>query len=212
MPRLILPALALLLAPACQSAYYATMEKFGVHKREILVDRVEEGRAAQAEAKEEIVSALEAFKAATGFHGGELEAVYTKLNDEYEASAEAVDEVRTRITKIEDVAGALFEEWSDEIDGMQNQELAAESKAMLADTKGRYGTLIDAMHAAEAKMQPVLTALKDNVTFLKHNLNARAISSLQKSLATIQTDVDALVLDMERSIAEADAFIASMKE
>jgi len=211
MLRLTCLLAVLFLSSACQSAYFATMEKFGVHKREILVDRVEDGRTAQAEAKEEIVDALEAFKAATGFQGGELEEVYSRLNSEYEASAEAVEEVRERIVKIEDVAEALFEEWSAEIDGMQNKELSAESRSMLTETKQRYGTLIAAMRSAESKMGPVLTALKDNVTFLKHNLNARAIQSLGKSLATIQTDVDALVVDMERSIAEADAFIASMK-
>lgn len=211
MLRLLAIAPLVLLATACQSAYYATMEKFGVHKREILVDRVEEGREAQVEAKEEIVEALEAFKAVTGFQGGELETVYTRLNDEYESSADAVEEVRERIAKIEDVAEALFEEWSGEIDGMQNRELASESRAMLSETRTRYSALLTSMRAAEAKMGPVLTTLKDNVTFLKHNLNARAISSLQKGLATIQTDVDALVVDMERSIAEADAFIASMK-
>lgn len=211
MPRPLVFASLVLLVTSCQSAYYATMEKFGVHKREILVDRVEEGREAQAEAKEEIVDALEAFKAVTGFQGGELETVYTRLNDEYESSADAVEEVRERIAKIEDVAEALFEEWSGEIDGMANRELASESRAMLSETRTRYGALLTSMRAAEAKMGPVLTTLKDNVTFLKHNLNARAISSLQKNLATIQTDVDALVVDMERSIAEADAFIASMK-
>lgn len=212
MLRALAVLLCCLLSSACQSAYYATMEQFGVHKREILVDRVEDGRESQAEAKEEIVDALEAFKAATGFDGGELEQVYSRLNDEYEASADAVAEVKDRIAKIEDVAEALFEEWEGEIDGMENRELASESRSMLADTKKRYGTLIGAMHAAESKMEPVLTALKDNVTFLKHNLNARAISSLQKNLVTIESDVSALVVDMERSIAEADAFIASMKQ
>ena len=205
-------ALSLLLCGACQSAYYATMEQFGVHKREILVERVEEGREAQAEAKEEIVSALEAFKAVAGFEGGELEALYSRLKDEYESSADAVEEVRSRIASIEDVSGALFEEWATEIEGMQNAELKGESKRMLADTQARYGKLIGAMRAAESKMEPVLTVLKDHVTFLKHNLNARAIVSLQKSLVTIETDVDALVVDMEKSIAEADSFIAAMKE
>ncbi|NOT31280.1 MAG: DUF2959 domain-containing protein [Planctomycetes bacterium] len=214
MPRTLLNlsvGFSLLVGGACQSAYYATMEKFGVHKREILVDRVEEGREAQADAKTEIVDALEAFKAVAGFEGGELETVYERLKDQYESSADAVGEVRDRIASIEDVASALFEEWSSEIDGMQNAELKGESQQMLAETKVRYGTLITAMRAAESKMEPVLTALRDHVTFLKHNLNARAIASLQKSLFSIESNVDALVVDMEKSIAEADAFIASMK-
>lgn len=210
------PLCAALLLPAalgsCQSAYYATMEKFGVHKRDILVDRVEEGRDAQKEAKTEIVSALEAFKAVTNFDGGELEKVYERLSDRYESSAEAVGEVRERIAKIEDVAAALFKEWASEIEGMQDPELKRQSREMLVDTKERCAKVTGAMKAAESKMEPVLTRLKDHVTFLKHNLNAKAVASLQKNLFTIETDVSALVADMEKSIAEAESFIASMKE
>ena len=43
---------ALLLALAgCSSAYYGAMEKFGIAKREILADRVEDTRKAQQQAK-----------------------------------------------------------------------------------------------------------------------------------------------------------------
>ena len=208
--RFALVGSLVVLATACQGAYYSTMEKFGVHKRDILVDRVEEGRDAQQEAKEEIVDALEAFKAVAGFEGGDLEDVYERLSDEYESSADAVEEVQERIDKIEDVSKALFEEWEGEIDGMQDRSLKQSSREMLDDTRARYSKLIKAMRNAESKMEPVLVKLKDHVTFLKHNLNARAVASLQKNLVTIESDVSALIADMEKSIAEADSFIASM--
>ncbi|HAG41447.1 MAG TPA: DUF2959 domain-containing protein, partial [Pseudoalteromonas sp.] len=43
----------------CQSAYYSAMEKVGVHKRDILIDRVEETKDSQEESQEEFQSALE---------------------------------------------------------------------------------------------------------------------------------------------------------
>jgi hypothetical protein len=49
------------------------------------------------------------------------------------------------------------------------------------------------------------------VLFLKHNLNAQAIASLEGNLATMQTDVTALIAEMEASINEADAFVAGMQ-
>jgi hypothetical protein len=61
---LALGQLAAVMALAgCQSAYYKTMETFGYHKREILVDRVEDARDSQEEAKEQFQSALEKFSA-----------------------------------------------------------------------------------------------------------------------------------------------------
>jgi hypothetical protein len=61
-------------------------------------------------------------------------------------------------------------------------------------------------------MQPVLRAFHGKVLFLKHNLNAKAIASLKKDALEIDGDVGALVKDLEASIAEADAFIASMTQ
>src|SRR5687768_14304053 len=91
--------LLLLLAPAapagagCKSAYYGTLEKFGMHKRDLLVDRVEEARDDQEEAKEQFKDALTRFSELTSFRGGELEDVYKKLNSEYEASAQKAEDV-----------------------------------------------------------------------------------------------------------------------
>ncbi len=66
----------------CQTAYYKTMEKIGVHKRDIMVDRVEKARDSQEEAKEQFKSALEEFSSVLNFKGGDLEEKYNTLNDE----------------------------------------------------------------------------------------------------------------------------------
>lgn len=199
------------LAPACRSAYYGVMEQFGVHKRDILVDRVEEGRDAQQAAKKEFQSALAAFQAATGSHGGKLQDLYEKLNGHYEDSAARVETVRSKIRDIEKVAGDLFDEWKKEIGEIHSADLKSKSETTLADTRARYGELIAAMKRAESKMEPVLVSFHDHVLFLKHNLNAQAIASLQTNLGAIETDVAGLVREMEQSIAEADAFLKDMR-
>ena len=201
----------LALLSACRGAYYSTMETFGVHKRDILVDEVEDGREDQAEAQEQFQETYQAFQELTGAEGGELEDVYDNLSDELEDCEESADDVHKRIDDIEQVAGDLFEEWEDEIGGMENASLKNESKAMLQDTRTRYAEMIGTMQQAETKMDPVLQAFRDHVTFLKHNLNAKAISSLQKVVPEIESDVAALIADMEKSIAEADEFVKAME-
>ena len=67
------------------------------------------------------------------------------------------------------------------------------------------------MRRAEQSMDPVLAGFWDQVLFLKHNLNARAIDSLQNDLVAIESDVAVLIREMERAISEADAFIASLE-
>ena len=194
----------------CQTAYYSTMEKFGVHKRDILVDRVEEARDAQEGAKEQFKSALERFSSVLGFKGGDLQEKYDQLNAEFERSESRAEEVSERIAAVEDVSEALFDEWEDELEQYTNASLRRSSQRQLTDTKRQYAQLIAAMERAEEKIKPVLNAFRDQVLYLKHNLNARAIASLKGELASVESNVAALIRDMERSIREADRFIQSM--
>ena len=203
--------MALIMLAGCQSAYYSTMEQFGVHKRDIMVDRVSDARDSQEEAKEQFASALERFSSVLDFKGGTLEDKYKQLKDELDRSEKKAKEVHKRIADVEDVSEALFDEWKDELAEYSSASLRRDSERKLEQTKRQYSKLIAAMKRAEAKVEPVLTPLRDQVLYLKHNLNARAIASLQSELVNIETDVASLIREMESSIREADAFIKTLE-
>ena len=202
---------ALLALSGCQSAYYSAMEKVGIEKREILVDRVEDAKESQEEAQQQFSSALERFSQLIQFDGGELQSVYEDLSDQYEASEASANRVSERIDKVEDVAEALFAEWQDELEQYSNESLRRDSRRKLQDTQRRYRDLLSSMRRAEAKMAPVLSALKDNVLYLKHNLNASAIGALQGEFGTIKRDINQLLKEMNEAIKQSNAFIASMQ-
>lgn len=209
--RLFILSIVLTLT-ACTTMYLEGLEKIGIPKRDVMVSRVEKARDTQEETKEQFKSALEQFTAATNFSGGDLEATYKRLNDEYEASVSKADEVKTRIADIESVSEALFTEWKTEITQYSNTSMKQSSQKKLDTTQAHYRQLIASMKQAEAKIEPILTVFHDQVMFLKHNLNARAIASLKGELGTIKSDVSALVASMEKSINEANAFISTMEQ
>ena len=196
----------------CESTYYKTMETIGYHKRDIMVDRVQDARDAQEEAKEQFESALEKFSSVLSFHGGDLQEKYDQLKDEYEESAAKATAVRNRIAAVEDVAEDLFAEWQEELNDYASSSLRRSSARKLQETKSKYAQLIGAMKRAERKIDPVLSAFHDQVLYLKHNLNAQAIASLQNELATVETDVASLIREMEASIKESNSFINSMEK
>lgn len=203
---------AMVVLGGCSSVYYGTMEKFGYHKRDILVDRVQDARDAQQEAKEQFESALAQFSDVVGFEGGELEEIYKRLKTELARSENKARAVHGRIRDVEDVAKALFREWESELDKYENENLRRLSKKKLEQTQKRYAQLIGAMKQAEGKIEPVLVAFRDNVLFLKHNLNAQAVASLEDELASVRADVRSLLKAMEKSIAEANDFIKTMSQ
>ncbi len=143
--------LLVVLLCGCSGVYYSTMEKIGVHKRDILVDRVVEARDSQAETKERFSSALERFTSVINFSGGELEEKYKQLSEELKKSEEQADDVRNRVAAVEDVAGALFDEWEDELDQYKNTNLKRKSEAQLKQTRRHYLKLIGAMKKLSRK-------------------------------------------------------------
>jgi Protein of unknown function (DUF2959). len=202
----------LLLVAGCSSTYYNAMEKIGFHKREILVDRVEETRDAQNAAKEQFASALEQFLAVTKVDAGELQAKYNSLNREFQRSEQRAREVRDRIDSVEDVAEALFNEWKAELKQYENANLRRESERAYDLTRRRYEDLIKVMRRAADRMEPVLSTFRDQVLFLKHNLNARALASLTTTNRELEADITRLITDMETSIREAEEFIKTLRD
>ncbi len=201
----------LLAAAGCSSTYYGAMEKVGYAKRDILVSRVEKAQAAQQEAKEQFTDALQQFLAVTRVDGGALKEKYDTLNSALKQSEARASAVHERIAAIDSVADALFEEWGNELGLYNNADLRSRSQEQLRATRARYATLLTAMRRAESRMEPILVTFRDQVLFLKHNLNAQALRSLDATSRSLQGDIAQLVAEMEKSIREADAFIRELK-
>jgi len=195
---------------ACSGTYYNAMEKVGYHKRDILVSRVEKARDSQEEAQEQFANALAQFGSVVKIDDSNLKQAYEKLNAEYEDSEEAAEDVSDRIDNVESVSKALFKEWQEELELFQNKSLRATSEKKFKDTQKRYSQMIATMHKAESSMEPVLKTFRDNVLFLKHNLNAQAIGALRGEFNTLKADIDKLIGKMNTSIESSNKFIAEM--
>ena len=206
-------ALALVCAVGvgCKSTYYATMEKFGVEKRDLLKKRVVAARDEQKEAGEQFKDAMTRLKEMTGFDGGQLEQAYKNLKTDFDDCSAKAESVRKRIRDMETVAVDLFAEWENETGQITTPSLQASSKEQLRQTKQRYQELQTALKKAESTMGPVLTQFKDYVLALKHSLNAQAIASLKSEATSIQTDISKLITQMNQSIAKADEFVKGLQ-
>ena len=110
------------------------------------------------------------------------------------------------------MASALFSEWATELGQYSSADLRRKSEAKLTQTKTRYINMLAAMKRPEQRIDPVLKPLRDQGLYLKHNFNARALAAIKGELVKVDAQVDQLVKDMNRSIAEADKFIQSMEK
>lgn len=208
------PALLIInyLAKCCRLLLYRAQETLGQQKRDIVVCRVEEASESLQDTKDQFQDALEQFKSIVNVQDSNLEYCYLQLKRQYDLSLSYTNTVRDKIRAIEEVSEALFSEWEQELEQYTNRSLKAHSRQQLKITRQHYSRLIKTMHKAETRITPVLSAFKDQVLYMKHNLNARAIAMLQHELHEISYDIGQLIKAMENSIFEANSFVFSLVE
>lgn len=207
----VLAAALIISVAGCSTVYYAAYEKIGIYKRDLLKKDVIAARDDQKQAQEQFKDALTRLKEITKFDGGEAEKAYNGLKSEYDSCVKRADAVHKRIRDVETVSSDLFAEWEKENDQISTPSLRDTSRQQLLDTKQRYNQMHTALVSAEQTMPPVLQKFNDYVLYLKHNLNAQAIASLNGEASSIQTEIGHLLDSMNQSIARADEFVKTMK-
>lgn len=192
--------------------YYTARESIGEHKRDIVVYQVEQACSSLQETRNEFEDALGKFRSLVNVNESALEHKYNLLNRQYQFCRSKSDSVTDRIRAIEEVSYALFAEWENELNEYTDRNLRNNSKQQLKAARQNYIRLIKTMRLAEARIQPVLLAFKDQVLYLKHNLNARAISALQHEFIEIGIDISQLIHAMELTIIEASQFVSVLSQ
>lgn len=209
-PFRFLSLFLVLMLSACTTVYYDFWESFGVEKRDLLKSNVENARDTQKETQKHFMSALQRIKDSYGMNPSKLEDIYERMSSDYEESKQKSDELKKRIASVEDIGADLFEEWRKEAKTLDNQQYREDSFKKLEETKAKFNTMVASMKGVEKKIPPLLKALQDQVLYLKHNLNAQALSSLKKESASIEGDLSTLIRDLNQSIAESDRFLSSL--
>ena len=208
---LILVILGLTACETTQNIKYGALEKVGIHKRDILVDRIKDTSNTQEDAKQEFKTAYEKLSELVDVQDNGLEKKYNKLKKAVEDSEERTAELKSRIASVDQVAEDLFKEWEQELGQYQNERLRNISANNLNTTKQRYAIIYQKMQQSYDKVLPVLRVLQDNTLYLKHNLNARAVSGLSGEVVSIENKVTDLIRQMEISIDESKQFIDQME-
>ncbi|RBP48571.1 DUF2959 family protein [Arenicella xantha] len=180
--------------------------------RDVLISRIEQASAAQQDTAEEFRTALDKFKSVTAFNGGDLEKQFNTLNDAFKNSEAAAQDVSARVETVVTATNRLLSEWRDELNDYHDPQFKQKAQQQFDQTRRQSEQLIAAMRATQAKTEPVLGAFRDQVLFIKHNLNMQAIGSLKQESATIETDVDLLIKEMEASVAQAETFVRALSD
>lgn len=177
-----------------------------------LVERVRGAQAETSAAREDYGAAFNLYQRLTAPQAVELGALSDDFADSIESCEERAGDVSERIEAIREEADGLFRGWNDELTRFSGEMLRKKSEAMMLDTQARAQRVLDALERVHTRTQPVLQKLQDYALFFHHNLNARAIATLQDTYKDFDTEFKALQAELDRAQTEIEAFLANFDE
>ena len=214
MKYLSLPTLlfgSLLLSLSCSSVYYKFWETLGREKRDLLKTNVAAASESQEDLEEEFKDTISKIRSEYKFDGGSLEETYDSLSEDLADAESEAASLTSRIDKVEDVGEDLFAEWQSEINELTNPKYKSDSKKKRASTERKFNTMLASMRRVEASMEPILRKFRDQVLYLKHNLNAAALGAFKTEFVSIESDINGLIKRIEASSSEAESFIKDIE-
>lgn len=195
---------------SCSTIYYNFWETLGREKRDLLKSEMLSADSSHTEVKEELEDSLHRIRSEYDFKEGSLEKTYDSLSADYEDISSRSNELSDNIDKSEDIANDLFSEWRKEALSLNKRKYRKDSLTKLKKTKISFNDTLSSMRHVEKNMRKILKQYKDQVTYIKHNLNAKVIGSLQLEMKSISSEMEKLIVQIDRSKSKAKKFISKL--
>lgn len=157
----------------------------------------------------EPADAASRFRTLVGLQAADLERAYRAQDAAYDRLAADVAALRTRIADVDSAGRALFAEWDAELAEMGGETLRAASQVRRDSAQARFDRHLAGMREAEAAAAPALADLRDHTLALKHTLDARAVSALDGTATSVETEANRLLQEAERAADRAEHALAA---
>ncbi|MCF7956786.1 MAG: DUF2959 domain-containing protein [Phycisphaerae bacterium] len=204
--RIVLAVLVFIIVvfmTGCGGAYKAS----GQYKRDLLLDRIEKASQCHERAKNQFEVVLANYSDIIDANAGDIRTEYNKLNRECERARKLSKEICKKVKDVEDIAKPLFRSWEDELAEYKNEGLRRSSEEQLDNTRRSYFELVHSIKATEGMTEDVLALLNDQVLFLSHNLNTKALAAYKKEVSNLKLQVKDLINHMQKAIQQSETFV-----
>jgi len=171
---------------------------------------LESTRDAQKTATDELVASIEAIKAKTGT-GADPGQSYDIARRALATCESRVRAAHNRIRVVETNGQDFFHQWSKENTEYEDRDLKESSRQNRVKLKASFESVIHDMWKADDACRPVLTAIRDQMLFLKHHRNAPAVPERPPGSSDPALPAEALAKQTELAGRRAEEFVASAR-
>jgi len=193
------------------AASFASAQQ-GVNQTETLIKKGEQTVKAVTEAKQQLETTLANYNTIVDGKAADPKASYKDLGKAVKESEDRVANVSKQREEMDVEAAKLFASWKANMDVIGSPELKKKSQDRLEATQGRYGKIATAGKDARAEYDAFLGGLKDQITFLGHDLNPAALASLKPDAAKLNDRAQKMFVKIDGVSAAANASIDGMRQ
>jgi hypothetical protein len=166
---------------------------------------------AVGESRAQVEKAVATYNSITGMTAKDLKDAYKDLGKDVEESEKKVAEGRPKVDEMNAEAESYFAAWKASAAAISDPALRKRSEDRLADARARFDKIAAAGKDARASYDTLMKDVKDQYTFLGHDLNPGAIASLKPNAARFNTRAGTVFTKTDGVTKMYEEYIASMR-
>ncbi len=209
--------LALLLAAAFSARTAGAQLIFGsdpegLKKTDNLIKKAEGLVKETTSAREQIGKTLDTYNSIWADDTKDVKKVYKSVEGEMKKSEEKREAVKKQLDEMKVEADAYFASWKASLAQISaNADLRKQSEARMGETKAKFDGIQGSIAEARQAYEPFITSVKDQYTYLGHDLNPSGIASLKPEKDKLAVTGKELFGKLDASIKKATEYINSIK-
>lgn len=173
-------------------------------KADFLITEVEK-------AQSQIRVTLDAYTTLVNSSAGDLRKPYRKLDRSIGKCEKYRKDVAWRADDARKEADKYFSGWAASLPQIVDADLRTRSEARMNDSRARFDGILEAGRRASEAYQPFLARLRDQWTYLGHDLNPSGLASLRPDAQDLIENGTQVLLEIDGSLRQARDYVQSIR-
>ncbi|MEO7793482.1 MAG: DUF2959 family protein [Thermoanaerobaculia bacterium] len=162
-------------------------------------------------AQRQIRSTIDWYKALIQGVVPDLRRPYKQLDKEIGRCETQREIVEKRVGETKKQSDSYFRGWAGSLPLIEDDDLRGRSEERLRDSKSRFDGVLETGRLASDQYKPFLGSLRDQWTYLGHDLNPSGLDSLRPDADVLVARGRELLAQIDDGLALARAYVASIR-
>jgi hypothetical protein len=183
----------------------------GLKRTDKLIEGAENLVKEAGSARQEIDKTLASYNALFKDDVQDVRKSYKDVEKNIERTEKKREEVKKRVDAMKLEADSYFAGWTQSLQQISDPGLRKRSEDRMKETKGQLDGVLAAVDQARGQYEPLIASLKDQWTYLGHDLNAGGIKSLKPDADKLNGRAGELFKSIDSGMKKAQDYITSLR-